>query len=109
MARILRSQGIARGDGGRRRVLGERPDMLSPDPPAATAQRNTLGAWLLLAALFVAYIVSFVDRMIIGLLVDSIKADLQISDTQISLLQGLAFALFFTLAAIPLGRLIDRV
>ena len=83
--------------------------MLSPDPPVAAAQRNTLGAWLLLAALFVAYIVSFVDRMIIGLLVDSIKADLQISDTQISLLQGLAFALFFTLAAIPLGRLIDRV
>src|SRR5687768_11489371 len=83
--------------------------MLSPDPPAATAQRNSLGAWLLLAALFVAYIVSFVDRMIIGLLVDSIKADLDISDTHISLLQGLAFALFFTLAAIPLGRLIDRV
>lgn len=83
--------------------------MLSPDPPVAAAQRNTLGAWLLLAALFVAYIVSFIDRMIIGLLVDSIKADLQISDTQISLLQGLAFALFFTLAAIPLGRLIDRV
>ena len=47
--------------------------------------------------------------MIIGLLVDSIKADLGISDTQISLLQGLAFALFFTIAAIPLGRLIDRV
>jgi MFS family permease len=47
--------------------------------------------------------------MIVGLLVDQIKADLQISDTQISLIQGLAFAIFFTLAAIPLGRLIDRV
>ena len=47
--------------------------------------------------------------MIIGLLVDGIKADLRISDTQVSLLQGLAFAAFFTVAAIPLGRLIDRV
>lgn len=68
-----------------------------------------LVAWAMLAALFVAYIVSFVDRMIVGLLVDGIKADLGVSDTQVSLLQGVAFALFFTLAAIPLGRLIDRV
>lgn len=63
----------------------------------------------MLAALFVAYIVSFVDRMIVGLLVEGIKADLKISDTQISLIQGAAFALFFTIAAIPLGRIIDRV
>lgn len=47
--------------------------------------------------------------MILGLLVEGIKADLQISDTQVSLLQGAAFALFFTVAAIPLGRIIDRV
>lgn len=52
---------------------------------------------------------SFVDRMIVGLLVEQIKADLKISDTEVSLLQGLAFALFFTLAAIPIGRLVDRV
>ena len=66
-------------------------------------------AWLTLAALFAAYILSFVDRMIIGLLVDGIKRDLNITDTQVSLLQGLAFALFFTVAAIPIGRLVDRV
>ncbi len=59
--------------------------------------------------MFAAYILSFVDRMIIGLLVESIKRDLDITDTQISLLQGLAFALFFTIAAIPIGRLVDRV
>lgn len=59
--------------------------------------------------MFVAYIVSFVDRMILGLLVEGIKADLKISDTEVSLLQGAAFALFFTVAAIPLGRIIDRV
>ena len=68
-----------------------------------------LVAWGMVAALFVAYILSFVDRMIIGLLVDGIKADLQITDTEVSLLQGAAFALFFIVAAIPIGRLVDRV
>lgn len=65
-------------------------------------------AWAIVAALFVAYIFSFIDRMIIGLLVEPMKADLGLSDTQISLLQGLAFALFYTIAGIPIGRLIDR-
>jgi MFS family permease len=65
-------------------------------------------AWVTVAALFVAYIFSFIDRMIIGLLVEPMKADLGISDTQISLLQGMAFAVFYTVAGIPIGRLIDR-
>ena len=65
-------------------------------------------AWAIVAALFVAYIFSFIDRMIIGLLVEPIKADMGLSDTQISLLQGMAFALFFTIAGLPIGRLIDR-
>jgi MFS family permease len=65
-------------------------------------------AWVTVAVLFVAYIFSFIDRMIIGLLVEPMKADLNLSDTQISLLQGLAFAIFYTLVGLPLGRLIDR-
>lgn len=65
-------------------------------------------AWFTVAALFVAYIFSFIDRMIIGLLVEPLKADLSLSDTEISLLQGLAFAVFYTFAGIPIGRLIDR-
>ncbi len=46
--------------------------------------------------------------MLIGLLVEPIKADLGLSDTEISLLQGFAFALFYTVAGIPIGRWIDR-
>ena len=65
-------------------------------------------AWVTVAVLFVAYIFSFIDRMIIGLLVEPMKADLNLSDTQISLLQGLAFAIFYTLVGLPPGRLIDR-
>lgn len=67
-----------------------------------------LVAWLTVAVLFIAYIFSFIDRMIIGLLVEPMKADLNLTDTQISLLQGLAFATFYTLVGLPLGRLIDR-
>ncbi|RKQ72190.1 nitrate/nitrite transporter NarK [Litorimonas taeanensis] len=65
-------------------------------------------SWGIVAAFFIAYIFSFIDRMIIGLLVESIKEDLVLTDTQIGLLQGLAFAIFYTVAGIPIGRLIDR-
>ena len=50
---------------------------------------------------------SMLDRQIINLLVEPIKADLQISDTRIAILQGFAFAIFYAVMAIPLGRLID--
>lgn len=65
-------------------------------------------AWFLVAMLFVAYILSFVDRMILSLLVEPIKADMNLTDTQVSLLQGIAFALFYTLMGLPIGRLVDE-
>lgn len=83
-------------------------DPHGPGPEDARAYPPPAVAWTVLALLFAAYILSFVDRMIIGLLVEPIKADLGLSDTQISLLQGLAFALFYSVAGIPIGRLIDR-
>ncbi|MEZ5561302.1 MAG: MFS transporter [Pseudomonadales bacterium] len=58
--------------------------------------------------LMVAYTVSFVDRTILSLLIPQIQADLDVSDTQVSLLAGLAFAGFYTLMGIPLGRIADR-
>ncbi|WP_040592232.1 spinster family MFS transporter [Schlesneria paludicola] len=64
-------------------------------------------AWYVVGVLTVAYIISFIDRQIINLMVGPIKRDLDISDTQISLLQGLTFAVFYTLFGIPLGRLAD--
>lgn len=56
----------------------------------------------------VAYTVSFIDRTILSLLIPPIQADLGISDTQISLLAGFAFAIFYTIMGIPLGRVADR-
>ena len=64
-------------------------------------------AWTTLSVLFLAYISSFVDRQIIGLLIEPIKEDFQISDTEVSLLLGLSFAIFYCLVALPIGRLVD--
>ena len=64
-------------------------------------------AWWAVVVLGTAYLLSFVDRTIINLLVGPIEQDLQINDTQFGALQGLAFGLFYSLAALPLGRLAD--
>ena len=53
-------------------------------------------------------LVSMLDRQTIYLMVDPIKADLHLSDTEISLLQGLAFTIFYSIAALPLGWAVDR-
>ncbi|MFZ9126086.1 MAG: spinster family MFS transporter [Steroidobacteraceae bacterium] len=65
-------------------------------------------AWYATFVLMVAYTLSYIDRQILSMLVGPIKADLGVSDTQIGLLQGLAFAVFYTLIGIPMGRLADR-
>ena len=65
-------------------------------------------AWYVATILTLAHIVSFLDRQVLALLVEPIKKDLAISDTQMSLLLGLAFAIFYTFMAIPIGRLADR-
>lgn len=64
--------------------------------------------WLSLAVLVLASVFSFIDRQILSLMVTPIKADLGINDVQIGLLQGFAFAVFYSIAAVPLGWLADR-
>jgi MFS family permease len=64
-------------------------------------------AWYVVGVLTLAYIFSFIDRQILSLMVGPIKQDLQINDTQMSLLMGASFALFYTFFGIPLGRLAD--
>ncbi len=65
-------------------------------------------AWYTVGLLTVVYIFSFIDRYILGLLIEPIKADLELSDTQVGLLLGPAFALFYTTLGVPLGWLADR-
>lgn len=64
--------------------------------------------WYVVFALTATYTFSFIDRQIISLLVGPIQEDLQITDFEISLLQGLAFGIFYTILGIPIGRLADR-
>ena len=64
-------------------------------------------AWYVVLLCMVAYIFSFVDRQILALLIEPIREDLQISDTQFSLLNGLAFSLFYAVMGIPIARLAD--
>jgi MFS family permease len=81
--------------------------MQATDPAAATSYPPTRRAWYAVAILTIAYIFSFIDRQILSLLVVPIRRDLHISDTQMSLLMGLSFALFYTLFGFPIGRLAD--
>lgn len=64
--------------------------------------------WYVVFILILAYTLSYVDRQILTLMVEPIKASLQITDVQISLLHGLAFAIFYTLLGVPIARLADR-
>jgi len=64
-------------------------------------------AWYVVLLCMVAYIFSFIDRQILALLIEPIREDLQISDTQFSLLHGLAFSLFYAFMGIPIARLAD--
>src|SRR5688572_27532831 len=75
----------------------------APDEPYP----RPLYAWYVVGVLTLAYVFSYMDRQILSLLVEPIRRDLGISDTQMSLLMGLSFAVFYTFFGIPLGRLVD--
>ena len=81
---------------------------IAVETPAARAKAGVPAyAWYVLGVLTACYTLSFIDRQILSLLVGPIKRDLGISDTRVGLLQGLAFALFYTLMGLPLGRIAD--
>lgn len=64
-------------------------------------------AWYVVFILMLAQVFSFVDRMIMGLLVGPIRSTFEISDTQYSLLAGFAFAVFYAVMGVPLARIAD--
>ena len=81
---------------------------MEPETTSSAAYPKPAYAWYVVGVLMLLYINSFLDRTVIMLLVDPIKADFGVSDTAVSLLTGLAFALFYSVLGIPMGRLADR-
>lgn len=79
-----------------------KPAVLSDGYPSGKS------AWFLVAMLTAAYVLSYVDRSIIGLLIEPIKADLNLTDEDIGYILGPAFALIYVGAGLPLGWLVDR-
>jgi MFS family permease len=72
-------------------------------------QRAQTYARAVLGMLLLVYTFNFIDRIILGILVPPIRAELHLTDTQLGLLGGTAFALFYTALGIPIGWLADRV
>lgn len=64
-------------------------------------------AWFVLTVLVLVYVLNFVDRQILSILAEAIKADVGLTDAEIGFLYGTAFAVFYALFGIPLGRLAD--
>ena len=64
-------------------------------------------AWYVLVVLVIVYVFNFIDRQILSILAQEIKADIGLSDSEIGFLYGTVFAVFYAIFGIPLGRLAD--
>lgn len=72
-------------------------------------EREATGySWYVLAVLVVVYILNFIDRQVVSILAVDIKRDLALSDGEMGFLGGAAFAVFYALFGVPLGRLADN-
>lgn len=78
------------------------PDLV--ENPYATRKK----AYYALVLLTIVYSFNFIDRQLLAILQESIKADLQLSDSQLGLLTGFAFAAFYVIAGLPIARWADH-
>ncbi len=86
-------------------LASTRPD--TSTPPVAAPVIGWRTHYSLLVLLFV-YTMSYIDRQIMAILIEPIKTEFGVSDTAMGLLAGLAFALFYSLLGVPMGRYADR-
>ncbi len=79
-----------------------------PREEGATGEGKVSGySWYVLGVLVIVYVFNFIDRQILSILNEDIKADLGLSDASMGFLYGTAFAVFYAIFGIPLGRLAD--
>ena len=74
---------------------------------APQAQVRPGYAWYVTGLLGGLYVIAFIDRLVLALLVDPVRQEFGVSDTQMSLLVGAAFAIFYSFVGLPLGRWAD--
>lgn len=93
----------------RRRTCAEGDPLERRDPHATTAAAAYPPdrAWYAVGVLVLATIVGYIDRLVMAFLVDPVKRSLALTDTEAGALNGLAFAAFFVIMGIPMGRLVD--
>lgn len=77
-------------------------------PPAIETVSGRTSAWVLIL-MTLTYTSSFMDRTVLSILQNPIKQELLLSDTQLGILSGFAFALFYSTLGIPVARLAERV
>lgn len=76
--------------------------------PSAPEQRASGYSWYVLGVLVLVYILNFIDRQVLSILAVDIKKDLGLTDSDLGFLGGAAFAVFYALFGVPLGRLADN-
>src|SRR4051812_43066912 len=86
--------------------MGGRHSMTAQATPAQT--RSTSYRYLVVGFLALIYTFNFLDRQIASILAEPIRKDLNLTDTQLGMLTGLAFAVFYTTCGIPVAWLADR-
>jgi MFS family permease len=104
-------------------MLPSTPNVLTTDKLLILSQRKSVnkdivkfneeiptasGAWFTVFILALLYCISYLDRQMLSLMVDPIRHDMGISDIQISMLQGLSFAILYALFGLPVGIAVDR-
>ena len=91
------------------RLNNQQSAVLATPAGDGVGEQSEARAWYLVCTLLIFYIFSFIDRQIISLMVGPLKRDMGVNDSWIGLLQGPAFAIFYTLCGVPIGRLADRM
>jgi predicted MFS family arabinose efflux permease len=81
---------------------------VASDGAPETRSEVPLYSWYVLGILFLVYVFNFIDRQILSILIEPIKKELGVSDTAMGFLSGLAFALFYSVAGLPIARWADR-
>ncbi|SAK45698.1 major facilitator transporter [Caballeronia arationis] len=81
---------------------------MNPSPLTKPAGKRYTYEWYVVLICMLAYIFSFIDRQVLALMIEPIKRDLHLTDTQFSLLHGFAFSLFYAVMGMPIAYLADR-